>query len=167
MIGRWQLAGRVPPRNDWTQPARCPVWTLNGRTWPSESSGHCPLAGRGHLTGPANLGALALFSLVVQCPTPPMATSRKVSAKKASKKAANELAAAPPKASQEPEFGGFPKDGIAFLAELALNNDRDWFKANQARYEQSVRDPALAFVRAMAPHLAKMTKHFVAADKKV
>jgi uncharacterized protein (TIGR02453 family) len=66
-----------------------------------------------------------------------------------------------------PEFGGFSDDCIAFLAELRLNNDRDWFKANQARYERSVRDPALAFIRAMAPHLAEISRQFVASDKKV
>lgn len=109
-----------------------------------------------------------------------MAASKKVPAKKppasptlvspTTRSAARRLkpsAAAPPKPSQEPEFVGFPQQGLAFLAELALNNDRDWFKANQARYEQGVRDPALAFIRAMAPHLAKLTPHFVASAKKV
>lgn len=73
----------------------------------------------------------------------------------------------PAKTTSGPEFSGFPKDCIAFLAELRANNDRDWFKGNQERYEQSVRDPALAFIRAMAPHLRHVSKQFVAADKKV
>lgn len=117
-----------------------------------------------------------------------MAASKKASAKKASakpgsatrvgaskasatrsapkKKAAKAAASAPPSASQE-QFAGFPKSGVAFLAELRMNNDRDWFALNQSRYEEFVREPALAFIRAMAPELAKLSKHFVAADKKV
>ncbi len=83
------------------------------------------------------------------------------------KKPAKSTAEAPPPASQEREFAGFSKASLGFLAELALNNDRDWFKANQARYEQCVRDPALALIRAMAPRLAEITKQFVASDKKV
>ena len=64
-------------------------------------------------------------------------------------------------------FRGFPKDTVQFLAELALNNEREWFEKNKARYEASVREPALQLVRAMAPRLKKITKHFVASDKKV
>lgn len=93
----------------------------------------------------------------------PMAASKKTTAKVRSPAAK----AVPAKASQEGEFIGFPKDCIAFLAELGMNNDRDWFKAHQDRYERSVRDPALAFIRAMAPHLSQVSKHFVALDKKV
>lgn len=93
----------------------------------------------------------------------PMAASKKASTARAAKKAVLPI----PKPSQELGFVGFPKEAVGFLVELAGNNDRDWFKANQVRYERDVRDPALAFIRAMAPHLAKVTKHFVASDKKV
>ena len=34
-------------------------------------------------------------------------------------------------------FEGFPKDLFTFLAELAANNNREWFNANKPRYEQS------------------------------
>lgn len=95
------------------------------------------------------------------------ASATKAAGKASAKKPAKAAASAAPSASQEREFGGFPKSGVAFLAELRMNNDRDWFKVNQARYEEQVRDPALAFIRAMAPELAKLSKHFVAADKKV
>lgn len=61
----------------------------------------------------------------------------------------------------------FGPDLFDFLVELGLNNERPWFKANQARYEASVREPALEFIRQMAPKLAKISKHFVALDKKV
>ena len=47
-----------------------------------------------------------------------------------------------------------------------MNNDRDWFKANQERYEAEVREPTRAFIRAMAPRLAKLSSHMVASDKK-
>lgn len=33
-------------------------------------------------------------------------------------------------------------DARAFLGELALNNTRDWFTANRARYDRDLKDPA-------------------------
>ena len=54
-----------------------------------------------------------------------------------------------------------------FLKDLKKNNDRDWFKANQARYESAVREPALAFIEAFGPHLHKISPHFRADAKKV
>jgi len=56
---------------------------------------------------------------------------------------------------------------FAFLRQLKANNDRDWFKANQAKFEDSVRTPALEFVRDMAPRLEAISPHFLASDKKV
>jgi len=47
-----------------------------------------------------------------------------------------------------------------FLKDLAANNDRDWFKANKARYEKDVKNPALAFINAFGPKLAKISPHF-------
>ena len=41
-------------------------------------------------------------------------------------------------------FRGFPGEGLAFLAELEANNDRDWFKANRARYDEYLVGPATA-----------------------
>ncbi|MDQ6811131.1 MAG: DUF2461 domain-containing protein [Actinomycetota bacterium] len=41
-------------------------------------------------------------------------------------------------------FGGFPVEAIEFLRELEANNDRDWFKANRARYEEQLVAPARA-----------------------
>lgn len=68
----------------------------------------------------------------------------------------------------DPPFEGFPTDVYPFLAELALNNDKEWFAQHKARYESSVREPALAFIRAMGPHLKRrVSKHFVGIDKKV
>jgi len=41
-------------------------------------------------------------------------------------------------------FQGFPPEAIEFLRELEANNDRDWFKANRARYEEHLVAPAKA-----------------------
>jgi len=41
-------------------------------------------------------------------------------------------------------FKGFPSEGIEFLHELEQNNDRDWFKANRARYDEYLVGPATA-----------------------
>lgn len=35
---------------------------------------------------------------------------------------------------------------LAFLSDLAQNNDRDWFHANKARYEKDVKQPFEAFI---------------------
>ena len=56
---------------------------------------------------------------------------------------------------------------VAFLDDLSRNNDRDWFKAHQARYEADVREPVRAFVRAMEPVLAEHAPFLVADDRKV
>lgn len=65
-------------------------------------------------------------------------------------------------------FPGFPGDVFQFLGELALNNDKEWFAEHKPRYEASVREPALAFIRAMTKPLEKrVSAHLVASDKKV
>ena len=42
------------------------------------------------------------------------------------------------------EFRGFPPEALEFLRELEDNNDRDWFKANRARYNEYLLGPATA-----------------------
>ncbi|NND04018.1 MAG: DUF2461 domain-containing protein [Acidimicrobiia bacterium] len=54
-----------------------------------------------------------------------------------------------------------------FLEDLADNNDRDWFKANQAEYEAAIREPALEFINDFAGPLAKISPHFNADSRKV
>jgi uncharacterized protein (TIGR02453 family) len=56
---------------------------------------------------------------------------------------------------------------LTFLAQLARHNDRLWFKANQARYEEAVRQPALRFILAVAPHLRRVSEHLVADPRPV
>jgi uncharacterized protein (TIGR02453 family) len=41
-------------------------------------------------------------------------------------------------------FHGFPPEAVVFLGELEENNDRDWFKANRARYDEHLVAPATA-----------------------
>ncbi|HNG17134.1 DUF2461 domain-containing protein [Accumulibacter sp.] len=61
----------------------------------------------------------------------------------------------------------FSQATLSFLDELAANNNREWFAANQARYESLVREPALAFIAAMAPELASFAPHFRAEARKI
>jgi uncharacterized protein (DUF2461 family) len=49
-----------------------------------------------------------------------------------------------------------------YLKDLAANNDRDWFKANKARYEDEVKTPILRFIADFAPRLEKISPEFVA-----
>jgi uncharacterized protein (TIGR02453 family) len=49
-----------------------------------------------------------------------------------------------------------------FLRQLKRNNKREWFQKNKSRFETDVRDPALRFITEFAPHLAKLSPHFVA-----
>lgn len=56
---------------------------------------------------------------------------------------------------------------FAFLKDLAQNNDRAWFKANQDRYEAVVRQPALDFITDMVEPLETISPHFVADSRTV
>ena len=59
-------------------------------------------------------------------------------------------------------FGGFPKEFFVFFRELKANNERVWFEANKQRFKDDVQAPMSEFITAIAPHLAKISKHFVA-----
>jgi uncharacterized protein (TIGR02453 family) len=61
----------------------------------------------------------------------------------------------------------FTPDCLRFLADLKAHNDRDWFNANKARYEKSVRDPFLRLVTDLGPRLQKLNRHFVADPRPV
>ena len=49
-----------------------------------------------------------------------------------------------------------------FLHDLEANNERDWFKANQDKYVQYIKNPALDFIEAFGPRLSKISPYFVA-----
>ena len=52
------------------------------------------------------------------------------------------------------QFTGFGPETFAFLRDLTLHNDRDWFMANRARYEEHYLAAALGFIEAIGPRLA-------------
>ena len=56
---------------------------------------------------------------------------------------------------------------FAFLRELAADNDRAWFSANQERFENDVRGPALHFIEEFSEPLRRISPHFVADARKV
>jgi len=56
----------------------------------------------------------------------------------------------------------FGAELFKFFEELEHNNNRNWFLANKSRYENDVREPMLAFIAGFAPHLRKLSRHFVA-----
>lgn len=61
----------------------------------------------------------------------------------------------------------FDEDFFSFFRELKANNNRDWFNANKTRYEQSIAEPCLDFIAAMAEPLQTISPHFDAIPKKV
>src|SRR5512135_351652 len=61
----------------------------------------------------------------------------------------------------------FSKATFKFLDELAANNNRAWFEENKPRYEALVREPALDFIEAMDPVLAKFAPNFRAEPRKM
>ena len=56
----------------------------------------------------------------------------------------------------------FGPELFRFLRDLKTSNDRAWFAANKDRFEDDVRGPALDFVAEVAPHLERVSAHFVA-----
>jgi len=64
------------------------------------------------------------------------------------------------------EFQTFDPSLFRFLKQLAKNNNRTWFQENKTRYEQDVREPSLAFIRAFRPRLKKISEYFTAIDRR-
>jgi uncharacterized protein (TIGR02453 family) len=52
-----------------------------------------------------------------------------------------------------PPFGGFSRDAIQFLADLAANNERAWFAPRKSEYERLLRQPMQALCVALADRL--------------
>ena len=48
------------------------------------------------------------------------------------------------------EFNGFPEDGLRFLRQLKIHNDRDWFRERKSSYDEYVEQPMRALVQAVA-----------------
>ena len=56
----------------------------------------------------------------------------------------------------------FDPEFFEFMADLAANNDREWFAANKERYEAEVLEPALAFIEDFSYRLREISPNFVA-----
>ncbi|MCP4432247.1 MAG: DUF2461 domain-containing protein [Gammaproteobacteria bacterium] len=56
----------------------------------------------------------------------------------------------------------FKADFLKFFKALAKNNNREWFNEHKAEYKQTVVEPMLQFIEAMAPRLKRISPHFVA-----
>lgn len=50
----------------------------------------------------------------------------------------------------------FTEETFTYLADLTANNDRAWFEAHRDRYEAAWRQPALAFIEALAPAMGAL-----------
>ena len=66
-----------------------------------------------------------------------------------------------------PRDVGFEKSSIAFLEQLAANNNREWFRENKTRYEEQVLDVALRFIQSMQDPLAQLAPHFTAIPQRM
>ncbi|HMB72867.1 MAG TPA: DUF2461 domain-containing protein [Gammaproteobacteria bacterium] len=60
----------------------------------------------------------------------------------------------------------FSSRTFTFLKELQANNNKAWFDEHRARYESDVREPALAYIEAMAVSLRRISPHFTAIAKR-
>ncbi len=58
-------------------------------------------------------------------------------------------------------FNGFPKETIEFYRELVKHNDKRWFDAHKADYQEFVIEPAREFVVAMGARLQKIAPEIV------
>ncbi len=65
------------------------------------------------------------------------------------------------------EFTRFKPTLFRFLEDLADNNNRPWFQENKPRYESEVFEPCMDFIRTFEPRLKKISKFFVASDRRV
>lgn len=61
----------------------------------------------------------------------------------------------------------FSHKTFEFLSRLEHNNNRDWFKTNQADYEANVREPALNLIEQLAPSIQTLSPKLLAVAKKV
>lgn len=64
------------------------------------------------------------------------------------------------------QFKQFQPTLFDFLEQLADNNNRPWFQENIGRYDRDVLEPALAFVRVFQPRLKRISRYFVASDRR-
>jgi uncharacterized protein (TIGR02453 family) len=63
-------------------------------------------------------------------------------------------------------FPGFPPQTLAFLSDLKANNNRDWFQAHKADYEQYVKAPMVECVLALGEELGDFGNELITAPDK-
>jgi len=51
------------------------------------------------------------------------------------------------------EFSGFSEKTLPFLESIRQNNDKEWFEAHRAEYEEYILNPSRAFVEEFGEHL--------------
>ena len=73
---------------------------------------------------------------------------------RAAKSAATESTSVAPAAHLRPE-------GLAFLRNLARNNDREWFTPRKAVFEAELKEPMLAIIRKVTDAMATFAPSFV------
>jgi uncharacterized protein (TIGR02453 family) len=56
----------------------------------------------------------------------------------------------PARSATTPQFRGWPPEALEFLRELEDNNEREWFKANRARYDEQLVAPTQALADSLA-----------------
>ena len=59
-----------------------------------------------------------------------------------------------------PPFGGFPKQGLAFLRSLKRNNTRTWFEKRKDEYEQLVKLPMQSLISDLRPPFRSFAPEF-------
>ena len=62
-------------------------------------------------------------------------------------------------------FQGFTADSFLFFEELARNNQKAWFDANRARYDQHVVGAFRGLLEALTPALLNLNPHFEVGGK--
>lgn len=65
-----------------------------------------------------------------------------------------------------PPFDGFPKKGLAFLAQLRKNNRRDWFEKHKHEYEELVKFPMQTLIASLQTPFRKFAPEFEVNPKK-
>ncbi len=64
------------------------------------------------------------------------------------------------------EFRGFSPFVVEFFKELEINNNRDWFLENKARYESEIKEKTIQLVELMSVLFAEIGLTYVADKKK-
>ena len=55
------------------------------------------------------------------------------------------------------QFNGFPQAGLQFLADLAENNNKEWFTENKGVYRSQLLEPATEFIMAVGERLQSIS----------